>query len=143
VSRSGSPSPKELHEPGPGHPRLLGLRPHPALADGSVRPEGVDLTYLCLPVEETFFRMLRHREFEAAEMSLSPTFPADLLAFLLDLLAFIFSLMPPRRIALEMFERRAHCGRTSEFNTENTERSHRVHRGPNGEKKNRRPIEKG
>jgi len=42
-----------------------------ALADGSVRPEGVDLTYLCLPVEETFFRMLRHREFEAAEMSLS------------------------------------------------------------------------
>jgi 4,5-dihydroxyphthalate decarboxylase len=42
-----------------------------ALADGSIRPEGVDLTYLCLPVEETFFRMLRHREFEAAEMSLS------------------------------------------------------------------------
>ncbi|WP_028927279.1 4,5-dihydroxyphthalate decarboxylase [Pseudonocardia acaciae] len=41
------------------------------LADGSVRPEGVDLTYLCLPVEETFFRMLRHQEFEAAEMSLS------------------------------------------------------------------------
>ena len=42
-----------------------------ALADGTVRVEGVDLTYLCLPVEETFFRMLRHREFEAAEMSLS------------------------------------------------------------------------
>lgn len=42
-----------------------------ALADGSVRPEGLDLTYLCLPVEETFFRMLRHREFDAAEMSLS------------------------------------------------------------------------
>ena len=42
-----------------------------ALADGSVRPEGVDLTYLCLPVEETFFRMLRHREFDVAEMSLS------------------------------------------------------------------------
>ncbi|HEV7907038.1 MAG TPA: ABC transporter substrate-binding protein [Pseudonocardiaceae bacterium] len=42
-----------------------------ALADGSIRPEGVDLTYLCLPVEETFFRMLRHREFDAAEMSLS------------------------------------------------------------------------
>ncbi|WP_028933570.1 4,5-dihydroxyphthalate decarboxylase [Pseudonocardia spinosispora] len=42
-----------------------------ALADGTVRPEGVDLTYLNLPVEETFFRMLRHREFEAAEMSLS------------------------------------------------------------------------
>jgi 4,5-dihydroxyphthalate decarboxylase len=42
-----------------------------ALADGDVRPEGVDLTYLSLPVEETFFRMLRYREFDAAEMSLS------------------------------------------------------------------------
>ena len=41
-----------------------------ALATGEVRPEGVDLTYLSLPVEETFFRMLRHREFDAAEMSL-------------------------------------------------------------------------
>lgn len=42
-----------------------------ALADGSVQPEGIELTYLNLPVEETFFRMLRHREFEVAEMSLS------------------------------------------------------------------------
>jgi 4,5-dihydroxyphthalate decarboxylase len=42
-----------------------------ALADGSVRPDGIDLTYLDLPVEETFFRMLRHREFDVAEMSLS------------------------------------------------------------------------
>jgi 4,5-dihydroxyphthalate decarboxylase len=42
-----------------------------ALAEGAVRPDGVDLTYLSLPVEETFFRMLRHREFEASEMSLS------------------------------------------------------------------------
>ena len=42
-----------------------------ALADGSVRPDGIDLTYLNLPVEETFFRMLRYREFEVAEMSLS------------------------------------------------------------------------
>lgn len=42
-----------------------------ALADGSVAPDGVDLNYLTLPVEETFFRMLRHREFEAAELSLS------------------------------------------------------------------------
>lgn len=41
------------------------------LADGTVRPDGVDLTYLTLPIEETFFRMLRHREFDAAEMSLS------------------------------------------------------------------------
>ena len=42
-----------------------------ALADGRVRPEGIDLNYLNLHVEETFFRMLRHREFGAAEMSLS------------------------------------------------------------------------
>ena len=42
-----------------------------ALEDGSVTVDGVDLTYLRLPVEETFFRMLRHREFAAAEMSLS------------------------------------------------------------------------
>jgi 4,5-dihydroxyphthalate decarboxylase len=42
-----------------------------ALADGRVRPEGIDLDYLTLHVEETFFRMLRYREFGAAEMSLS------------------------------------------------------------------------
>jgi 4,5-dihydroxyphthalate decarboxylase len=42
-----------------------------ALADGTVRPEGIDLLYLQQPVEETFFRMLRHREFDCAEMSLS------------------------------------------------------------------------
>jgi 4,5-dihydroxyphthalate decarboxylase len=42
-----------------------------ALADGTVTAEGIDLTYLSLPVEETFFRMLRHREFDVAELSLS------------------------------------------------------------------------
>ena len=42
-----------------------------ALADGSVRPDGIDLVYLAQPVEETFFRMLRFREFDACEMSLS------------------------------------------------------------------------
>jgi 4,5-dihydroxyphthalate decarboxylase len=42
-----------------------------ALADGRVAADGIDLNYLNLPVEETFFRMLRNREFEAAEMSLS------------------------------------------------------------------------
>jgi 4,5-dihydroxyphthalate decarboxylase len=42
-----------------------------ALRDGRVTVEGVDLTYLSLPVEETFFRMLRYHEFDAAEMSLS------------------------------------------------------------------------
>ncbi|QRP50469.1 ABC transporter substrate-binding protein [Amycolatopsis sp. FDAARGOS 1241] len=48
-----------------------------AVEDGSIRPDGIDLTYLRLPVEETFFRMLRHGEFDASEMSLS-TFVASL-----------------------------------------------------------------
>jgi 4,5-dihydroxyphthalate decarboxylase len=42
-----------------------------ALMEGSVAPDGIELNYLNLPVEETFFRMLRHREFDIAEMSLS------------------------------------------------------------------------
>ena len=42
-----------------------------ALADGSVRPEGIDLNCMTHTVEETFFRMARHREFDVAEMSLS------------------------------------------------------------------------
>lgn len=42
-----------------------------ALADGSVRPDGIDLNFQVLDVEETFFRMLRNREFDAAELSLS------------------------------------------------------------------------
>ena len=42
-----------------------------ALIDGSVRPDGIELNYLALPVEETFFRMLRNREFDCSEMSLS------------------------------------------------------------------------
>ncbi|HSE01733.1 MAG TPA: ABC transporter substrate-binding protein [Burkholderiales bacterium] len=42
-----------------------------ALADGSVRPEGIELNVLELPVEETFFRMARYREFDVAEMSMS------------------------------------------------------------------------
>lgn len=42
-----------------------------ALEEGTVRADGIELTYLRLPVEETFFRMMRHQEFEVAEMSLS------------------------------------------------------------------------
>jgi 4,5-dihydroxyphthalate decarboxylase len=42
-----------------------------ALADGSVQPEGIELTVLEHPVEETFFRMARYREFDLAEMSMS------------------------------------------------------------------------
>jgi len=41
------------------------------LMEGRVPIDGVELNYLNLPVEETFFRMLRHREFEVAELSLS------------------------------------------------------------------------
>jgi 4,5-dihydroxyphthalate decarboxylase len=41
------------------------------LLEGRIQPEGIELTYLDLPVEETFFRMLRHQEFDVAEMSLS------------------------------------------------------------------------
>jgi 4,5-dihydroxyphthalate decarboxylase len=42
-----------------------------ALADGRVAVDGIELNYIPLPVEETFFRMLRFREFDAAELSLS------------------------------------------------------------------------
>ena len=42
-----------------------------ALSDGRVQPEVIDLNFLDLPVEETFFRMLRNREFDVAELSLS------------------------------------------------------------------------
>ena len=45
--------------------RMQGLR------DGSVQPDGIELNYLALPVEETFFRMIRNQEFDVAEMSLS------------------------------------------------------------------------
>jgi 4,5-dihydroxyphthalate decarboxylase len=36
-----------------------------------VRPDGIELNVLELPVEETFFRMARNREFDVAEMSMS------------------------------------------------------------------------
>jgi 4,5-dihydroxyphthalate decarboxylase len=42
-----------------------------ALLENRIPVDGIDLTYLNLPVEETFFRMLRHHEFDVAEMSLS------------------------------------------------------------------------
>ncbi|KMK65020.1 ABC transporter substrate-binding protein [Puniceibacterium sp. IMCC21224] len=41
------------------------------LIDGRVRPAGIDLTFLNMIVEETFFRMLRNHEFDACEMSMS------------------------------------------------------------------------
>jgi 4,5-dihydroxyphthalate decarboxylase len=42
-----------------------------ALALGDVEPEGIELNYLRLSAEEIFWRMLRHQEFDVAEMSLS------------------------------------------------------------------------
>ena len=42
-----------------------------ALRTGEVRADGIDINYLCLPVEETFHRMVKYREFDVAELSLS------------------------------------------------------------------------
>jgi 4,5-dihydroxyphthalate decarboxylase len=42
-----------------------------ALRDGTIVPEGIDLTYLALQPAEIFWRMLQYREFDASEMSLS------------------------------------------------------------------------
>lgn len=41
------------------------------LRDGTVQVGGARLNFLDLPVEETFFRMVRYREFDIAELSLS------------------------------------------------------------------------
>lgn len=40
------------------------------LQNGQVRPAGIDLQYLAMPIEEVFWRALRHTEFDAAELSL-------------------------------------------------------------------------
>ena len=42
-----------------------------ALRDGTIRPEGIDLTYLTLQPAEIFWRMLQYKEFDVSEMSLS------------------------------------------------------------------------
>ncbi|MCL6632463.1 MAG: ABC transporter substrate-binding protein [Alicyclobacillus herbarius] len=42
-----------------------------ALVDGTVQVKGIELNYLNMPVEETFWRMMRHQEFDVAELSLS------------------------------------------------------------------------
>jgi 4,5-dihydroxyphthalate decarboxylase len=41
------------------------------LREGRVRPEGINLTYIQTIALDVFFRMLKHAEFDAAEMSLS------------------------------------------------------------------------
>src|SRR5882724_5890296 len=42
-----------------------------ALMENRIPIEGIELNYLNLVVEETFFRMMRNQEFDVAEMSLS------------------------------------------------------------------------
>lgn len=42
-----------------------------ALQDGSVKPDGIELTYLARQPAEIFWRMLRYREFDVSELSLS------------------------------------------------------------------------
>ena len=41
------------------------------LHDGLVRPEGIDVNWLALNVEQIFWRMNQHREFDASEQSLA------------------------------------------------------------------------
>ena len=42
-----------------------------ALRDGTIKAEGIDLTYINLQPAEIFWRMLQYKEFDASEMSLS------------------------------------------------------------------------
>jgi 4,5-dihydroxyphthalate decarboxylase len=42
-----------------------------AISEGRIQPEGLTVDYIGLPPEETFFRMARFQEFDAAELSLS------------------------------------------------------------------------
>lgn len=42
-----------------------------AIMDGSIVPEGINLNYMNLPVEEIFYRMLSNKEFDVAELSFS------------------------------------------------------------------------
>jgi 4,5-dihydroxyphthalate decarboxylase len=42
-----------------------------ALRDGSVKPDGIELTYLTLEPAEIFYRMINYREFDVSEMSIS------------------------------------------------------------------------
>lgn len=42
-----------------------------ALHDGRIQPEGIDATWLALNVEQIFWRMLQHAEFDASELSMA------------------------------------------------------------------------
>ena len=40
------------------------------LKDGIVKPEGIELNYLVMPVEEIFWRMMKYEEFDVSELSM-------------------------------------------------------------------------
>ncbi|MGE5302799.1 MAG: ABC transporter substrate-binding protein [Alphaproteobacteria bacterium] len=40
------------------------------LKDGRIKPEGIDLNYLVMPVEEIFWRMMKYEEFDISELSM-------------------------------------------------------------------------
>ncbi len=42
-----------------------------ALRDGSIKPDGIELTYIAQQPAEIFWRMLQYQEFEVAELSMS------------------------------------------------------------------------
>jgi 4,5-dihydroxyphthalate decarboxylase len=41
-----------------------------ALKDGRIKPEGIELNYLVMPVEEIFWRMMKYEEFDVSELSM-------------------------------------------------------------------------
>ena len=40
------------------------------IKDGIVKPEGIELNYLVMPVEEIFWRMMKYEEFDVSELSM-------------------------------------------------------------------------
>src|SRR5262249_10327306 len=40
------------------------------LKDGMIKPEGIELNYLVMSVEEIFWRMMKYEEFDASELSM-------------------------------------------------------------------------
>lgn len=57
--------PLSLTYAGGGYDRTL------ALYTGEIQPQGVQLEYLVLPVEDVFWRMMRYQEYDLSEMSLA------------------------------------------------------------------------
>ena len=40
------------------------------LKDGRIKPEGIEINYLAMPVEEIFWRMMKYEEFDVSELSM-------------------------------------------------------------------------